>query len=69
MDAKIGLCETCRNVQVIRSERGSIFYLCRLHFTDDRFPKYPRLPVVECSGYRPRDQEPPENANLSPTVL
>jgi hypothetical protein len=25
--------------------------------TDPRFPKYPRLPVLACSGYEPRTQE------------
>jgi len=66
MDAKIGLCETCRHAQVIRSDRGSIFHLCRLSFTDRRFPKYPRLPVVECPGYRQRDEAAPDG---SPTAL
>jgi len=50
--AKIGLCQKCRHAQVIRSDRGSVFYLCRLHFTDPQFPKYPRLPVIQCSGYQ-----------------
>jgi hypothetical protein len=65
-DAKIGLCETCQHAQVIRSDRGSIFHLCRLSFTDRRFPKYPRLPVKECAGFRQRDETP---ADPSPTAL
>ncbi len=36
----------------MRSDRGSTFYLCELSFRDPRYPKYPRLPVVECSGYK-----------------
>lgn len=47
----VGLCETCQHVRVIRSDRGSTFYLCQLSFTDSRFKKYPALPVLECSGY------------------
>jgi hypothetical protein len=47
----IGLCETCRHARVIRSDRGSVFYLCQLSFTDPSFSKYPRLPVMECGGY------------------
>jgi len=35
------------------SDRGSVFYLCELSFRDLRFPKYPRLPVLTCSGYQP----------------
>jgi hypothetical protein len=46
-----GLCGACRHAQVVRSDRGSIFYLCRLSFTQPQFPKYPRLPVKECDGY------------------
>lgn len=51
MDA--GLCTDCRFAAVIRSDRGSVFYQCRLSFTDPRFDKYPRLPVRNCPGYRP----------------
>jgi hypothetical protein len=46
-----GLCGACLHVQIVRSDRGSIFYLCRLSFTQPQFPKYPRLPVTECDGY------------------
>jgi len=37
---------------VIRTRR-SAFHLCQRSFTDERFPKYPRLPVVRCVGYAP----------------
>lgn len=46
-----GLCASCRNVRVIRSDKGSTFYLCQLHFTDQSFKKYPSLPVLKCPGY------------------
>jgi len=36
----------------IVSDRDSTFYFCQLSKTDPRFPKYPRLPVVSCAGYR-----------------
>jgi hypothetical protein len=36
----------------MESDRGSVFYLCQLSATDARFPKYPRLPVLQCSGYQ-----------------
>jgi hypothetical protein len=48
-----GLCDTCRHLKVIRNDRGSVFYLCRLSFTDPRFPRYPAIPVVACPGYEP----------------
>ena len=46
-----GLCADCRHARVIRNDRGSVFYQCGKHFEDPTFPKYPRLPVLECRGY------------------
>jgi hypothetical protein len=54
IDKSAGLCATCAHVQIIRSDRGSIFYLCKLSAVDPRFPKYPRLPVLACTGYEER---------------
>lgn len=47
----IGLCSRCTHVQIIRSNRGSTYYLCRVSLEDARFPKYPRLPVLRCSAF------------------
>jgi hypothetical protein len=47
----VGLCADCAHAQIVRSDRGSVFYLCTLSATDARFPKYPRLPVISCAGY------------------
>jgi hypothetical protein len=49
--APAGLCAACGHARRIVSTRDSIFYLCELSATDPCFPKYPRLPVLECSGY------------------
>jgi hypothetical protein len=46
-----GLCATCVHVRRVTSDRGSVFYLCELSKVDPALPKYPRLPVLECSGY------------------
>ena len=46
-----GLCADCLHSKTIRSDRGAVFYQCELSFTDPRFAKYPRLPVLACSGY------------------
>ena len=35
----------------MRSDREAIFYRCSLSATDPQFPKYPRLPVLNCPGY------------------
>ena len=50
-----GLCDTCTHQKLIRSGRGSVFSMCLLHKTDERFPKYPRLPVERCVGYERRE--------------
>lgn len=50
---RIGLCATCLFMRRMESDRGSMFYLCQLSATDPAFPKYPRLPVLQCSGYHP----------------
>jgi hypothetical protein len=47
-----GLCDDCAHGRRIESERGSVFLLCELALTDSRFPKYPRLPVLACDGYK-----------------
>ena len=52
-----GLCETCANVKVIETRKGSRFYLCTLSDVDPRFPKYPRIPVLRCAGYVPAAAE------------
>lgn len=47
----VGLCIDCQHVRVMRSDRGTEFYLCRRGLTEPGFAKYPRLPVRDCVGY------------------
>jgi hypothetical protein len=55
-----GLCATCTHMRRITSDRGSVFYLCELSKIDPHFPKYPPLPVLNCTGYkRAETTEPP----------
>jgi len=49
-----GLCDTCRHQRLVHTTRGSTFSLCERSRTDPDYPRYPRLPVVECPGYEPR---------------
>jgi hypothetical protein len=37
----------------VRNTRGSIFILCARSRADEAFPRYPRLPVLECEGHEP----------------
>jgi hypothetical protein len=46
-----GLCFACAHTRVVTSARGSSFVLCDLSRTDERFAKYPRLPVLACAGF------------------
>lgn len=48
-----GLCATCRNARLLAS-RSSVFLRCALADVDPAFPRYPRLPVIECSGFDDR---------------
>ena len=55
MSESVGLCASCKRARLIRSDRDSVFYLCTLSEVDPRFAKYPRLPVLSCSGYELQD--------------
>jgi L-amino acid N-acyltransferase YncA len=50
----LGLCSTCVHQKIIRSGRGSTFSMCLRHKTDPGYPKYPRLPVIQCPGHEPK---------------
>ncbi len=54
--AQIGLCLRCRHARMVETPR-SRFWLCQLAATDPRFARYPRLPVIECEGFEPADDE------------
>ena len=52
-----GLCDSCRHQRLGGNTRGSKFSLCERSRTDPGYPRYPRLPVVECAGHEPREKE------------
>ncbi|SPF48261.1 hypothetical protein SBA1_820063 [Candidatus Sulfotelmatobacter kueseliae] len=51
---RAGLCVRCRFMRLMNSDRGATFYSCERSATDVAFPKYPRLPVLQCPGYERR---------------
>jgi len=57
--AYAGLCTDCTHGRRIQSDRGSLFYLCELSASDPSYPRYPRLPVIHCGGYK---RNPARNA-------
>lgn len=50
--SRAGLCADCDHARRIESARGSRFYFCELSRTDAAYDKYPRLPVLQCAGYK-----------------
>jgi LSD1 subclass zinc finger protein len=49
--ASAGLCSTCRHARLLRSARGSTFVRCALSDHDERWPRFPTLPVMRCRGF------------------
>ncbi len=47
----LGLCGRCIHRKEIRSDRGSVFTMCMRSFQEPEYPKYPRLPVLQCPGF------------------
>lgn len=54
VEVKAGLCADCLHARSVKSDRGSTFILCELSARDPKFPKYPRIPVLSCEGYKKR---------------
>ena len=53
--ARIGVCADCEHMRRVVSDRGSTFYLCAKVLNEPEFPKYPRLPVIQCRGYKAKE--------------
>jgi len=51
-----GLCDSCAFQRVVPNTRGSVFSLCNRSREDPAYPRYPRLPVLDCPGYERRAQ-------------
>ena len=50
--ARLGLCHNCLHAKRVETPR-SVFTLCLRSRDDARFPRYPRLPVLQCPGHEP----------------
>jgi hypothetical protein len=61
-----GLCDSCRQQQLVPNRRGSTFSLCRRSRTEPDYPKYPRLPVLSCRGYEPIARDAPSARGSRP---
>jgi len=58
---RAGLCADCGHMRLIKSDRGATFYLCERSASDKSFPKYPRLPMIQCRGYELEHADGPED--------
>ncbi|HSD76543.1 MAG TPA: hypothetical protein VLA98_04035 [Solirubrobacteraceae bacterium] len=54
MPPRFGLCDSCRHQRLVSNTRGSTFTLCERSRADERYPRYPRVPVLACPGHEPR---------------
>ena len=45
-----GFCAACRHAEILRSKR-SAFLRCARADRDQRYPRYPGLPVLSCEGF------------------
>ena len=54
---EVGLCATCIWVQIVKNNRGSVFYRCTRADIDSRFVRYPPLPMLRCPGYERREED------------
>ena len=55
---ELGLCRDCSHGKRIETRHGSVFLLCLRSIDDDRYRRYPRLPMVACPGYERRAGRP-----------
>lgn len=53
-----GLCGTCLHSRKVGNRSGSRFFLCGRSRDDVRFPRYPPLPVLTCTGYQKGPDDP-----------
>lgn len=54
-----GLCDRCAHQRLVANTRGSVFSLCLRSRTDPAYPRYPRVPVLACPGFDPREEISP----------
>lgn len=50
-DLAVGLCLSCKYARHVEAKETTVYFLCERSLTDPTFPKYPRLPILRCSGY------------------
>lgn len=49
-----GLCEHCQHSKLNETRRGTAYVRCLRAAWDAALPRYPRLPVTDCTGFERR---------------
>ncbi|MBE7162555.1 MAG: hypothetical protein INR72_15055 [Williamsia herbipolensis] len=57
LGASAGLCGACVHAKLNETRRGTTYLRCTRAAWDERVPRYPPLPRLDCVGFtaRPRD--------------
>jgi len=51
LPATAGLCQDCRHAKLNETRRDTVYLRCLRAEWDPTLTRYPRLPVLECSGF------------------
>ena len=51
---RAGQCADCQFARMIGSAKGAEFWRCARANDDERYPRYPPLPVSDCMGFEAR---------------
>ena len=52
--ARVGLCLGCRHARLVSARMNNHYYRCDRAAVDPSYPKYPRLPMLQCDGHERR---------------
>jgi hypothetical protein len=63
LGAHPGLCADCAHRLLNATRRGTAYLRCGLASTDERLPRYPRLPVRDCHGFTPAEDRAPQGVD------
>jgi hypothetical protein len=55
LHTRAGQCGSCAHAIIRPTRRGTVYLRCAITATDERYPKYPRLPRLECDGHETAD--------------
>jgi hypothetical protein len=56
-----GLCGACRHAKLNETRRGTAYLRCTRAAWDATLPRYPRLPVAQCTGFEQQHSEQPRS--------